>query len=320
MDFSNTWYVILAAFILDLIFGDPKHLPHPVRWMGNAIAVLEPSFRRLPFKPVISGSLFALCLILASWAAVAILVTLTATIHPLAAGVVQIVLIFFCLSTRSLHEAAKNVLAALRANNLPAARENVAEIVGRDAACLNEAGVARATVETVGENLVDGVIAPLFFAFIGGAPLAVAYKMVNTLDSMIGYRNKAYIDFGKAAARIDDVFNYIPARISVFFIALAAQVTRRKGMQTLAMAFDQGKNHLSPNSGYPEAAFASVLEVRLGGPSTYGGVQVSKPFIGEQFGEVATEDVKKASDLMLISAVLTLAVFWIVAAIFSTAG
>ncbi|MDD3082365.1 MAG: adenosylcobinamide-phosphate synthase CbiB [Desulfobacterales bacterium] len=320
MDFSNTWYVIPAAFILDLIFGDPKHLPHPVRWMGNAISVLEPSFRRLFSRPVVSGTLFALFLIFASWAAVAILVVLAAKIHPLAAGVVQLVLIFFCLSTRSLQQAAKNVLAALRAKDLSAARKNVAEIVGRDVAGLNEAGVARATVESVGENLVDGVIAPLFFAFIGGAPLAVAYKMVNTLDSMIGYRNKDYIEFGKAAARIDDVFNYIPARLSVFFIALAAQITRRKGMQTLAMAFEQGKNHISPNSGYPEAAFASVLEVRLGGPSAYGGAQVSKPFIGEQFGEVAVEDIKKASDLMMISAVLALVVFWIIAAVFSTAG
>ncbi len=168
MDFSNTWYVIPAAFILDLIFGDPQNLPHPVRWMGNAITVLEPSFRRLPFRPVISGSLFALFLILASWAAVAILVVLAAKIHPLAAGIIQLALIFFCLSTRSLQQAAKNVLTALRTNDLSAARKNVAEIVGRDVAGLNEADVARATVESVGENLVDGVITPLFFAFLGG--------------------------------------------------------------------------------------------------------------------------------------------------------
>ncbi len=135
---------------------------------------------------------------------------------------------------------------------------------------------------------------------------------------MIGYRNKDYIEFGKAAA-LSTTFSAI-FRLVFRFYPLAAQITRRKGMQTLAMAFDQGKNHLSPNSGYPEAAFASVLEVRLGGPSTYGGVQVSKPFIGEQFGEVATEDVKKASNLMMISAVLALVVFWVVAAIFSTAG
>ena len=168
--------------------------------------------------------------------------------------------------------------------------------------------ISRATVETVGENLVDGVISPLFYAAIGGAPLAMAYKMINTLDSMIGYKNDKYRDFGKLAARIDDVANFIPARLSIPVISLAAQIIDRKGVRTFQTALSEGANHTSPNAGYSEAAFAGALGIRLGGPNYYHGRIVSKPFLGIPFTQINSNHNKKACDLMLLSTLIWMVV------------
>jgi adenosylcobinamide-phosphate synthase len=163
-------------------------------------------------------------------------------------------------------------------------------------------------VETVGENLVDGVISPLLYAAIGGAPLAISYKMINTLDSMIGYKNDKYRDFGKLAARIDDVANFIPARLSIPIISIAAQIIDGKGVRTFQTALSEGANHTSPNAGYSEAAFAGALGVRLGGPNYYHGRLVSKPFLGIPFNPINRNHIKKACDLMLLSALIWMAV------------
>ncbi len=178
--------------------------------------------------------------------------------------------------------------------------------MGRDIDKYKENGLARATVETVAENLVDGVTAPLFFAAIGGAPLALAYKMTNTLDSMVGYKNETYQQFGKASAKIDDIFNYIPARLTAPFVALAAQILAGRGEQSLMTAVCEGANHASPNAGYPEAAFAGALAVKLNGPNYYKGKLVEKPFIGVRFGQSSPGHIKKACDLMILSSFLWL--------------
>ena len=194
----------------------------------------------------------------------------------------------------------------LMQNKVKQARQKVALVVGRDVDQYDEEEIARATVETVAENLVDGVIAPLFFAAVGGAPLAMAYKMTNTLDSMVGYKNETYFQFGKASARIDDLLNYIPSRVSVLVISLASWVLSGMGKRTLKIAVMEGAHHSSPNAGYAEAAFAGALAVKLNGPNQYAGKWVDKPYIGVRFGKSLPGHIKKACDLMLLSSLLWL--------------
>jgi adenosylcobinamide-phosphate synthase len=178
-------------------------------------------------------------------------------------------------------------------------------IVGRQTDTLDERGVTRACVETVAENFVDGFLSPLFFAVIGGVPLAIAYKMVNTLDSMVGYKNETYFYFGRASARTDDVANFIPARLSVLIISLgAALFSFNQGILAFKTGFSQGDLHKSPNAGYPEAAFSGALWVRLGGPSTYHGTRVEKPIIGRSFNDPEKGKIKQACDLMMLASFL----------------
>ncbi|MFP4582891.1 MAG: adenosylcobinamide-phosphate synthase CbiB [Desulfococcaceae bacterium] len=295
------------AFVLDLLIGDPDFRHHPIRYMGRAIEGLEPRFRRLPVSPMVAGGLMAGLLIAWTWAVVVLLLALAEVAHPSLATALEVVLIYFGISCGALRCAALAVLQPLRRGNLPEAREKLAMIVGRDVRNLDETGAARAAVETVAENLVDGVIAPLFFAAIGGAPLLMAYKMVNTLDSMIGYKNDQYREFGRIAAKIDDAANFIPARLSVAFIALAAHILNRRKEESLTIARRDGRRHASPNAGYPEAAFAGALEVRLGGPNIYHGNLVEKPWIGEEFGPVRPSHIPRATDLMVLSAALWVA-------------
>ncbi len=308
--------VIPCAFLADLVLGDPRWLPHPIRWMGKAIEKLEPRFRRLRLVPVQSGLLFAFALIGATWLLVSLVLWLAALIHPGLSLVLEILLVYFALSTRSLESAAMGVHAALVKGDLETAKKRLAMIVGRDVTDLPEAGVARAAVETVAENLVDGVVSPLFFAAIGGAPLAMAYKMVNTLDSMVGYKNSRYWEFGRAAAKIDDAANFLPARLSVPFIALAAQLLNRNGKRTFLTAMKEGEKHTSPNAGFPEAAFAGALGVWLGGPNIYGGQTVNKPVIGYRFGPANPDHIRQACHFMMLAASLWMFGAWISALIF----
>jgi len=296
--------ILPAAFLLDLILGDPQFLPHPIRWMGNAIELLEPAFRKISNNFVVSGTYFALFLITSAFAITFMIVVIAGKLHPVFGIVIEIVIIYWCISVRSLKQSAMEVGRSLLDNRIDKAKAKVSLIVGRDVEKLTEKGIVRATIETVSENLVDGVISPLFFAVIGGAPLAIAYKMVNTLDSMVGYKNEKYIDFGIAAARIDDIANFIPARLSVPIISLAAQILSRKGLNAFKTAVLEGKNHSSPNAGFPEASFAGALDVKLGGPNYYHGSLVHKPYIGKLFGEADIKHIKKACDLMMLSSVI----------------
>lgn len=297
-------YIIPAAFILDQIFGDPESLPHPVRWMGRSINTLEPRFRKFNVSLKTSGAILSIFLILMTWCLTLILVLSAQIIHPVLKTFIEIILIYYCISIRSLRDSAMEVYRLLNHGELGAAKKKLAFIVGRDVEKLSEQGVAMAAVETVAENLVDGVISPLFFAAIGGAPLAMAYKMVNTLDSMIGYKNEKYEQFGKAAARIDDFTNFIPARLSVPIITLAVQILSGKGRRAFKTAIKEGSNHTSPNAGYPEAAFAGGLGIKLGGPNYYGEQLVSKPYIGGKLEEAEMGHIKKACDIMMLSSLL----------------
>lgn len=316
MEWLTPWGILPAAFALDIMLGDPPHLPHPVRWMGQAIEKFEPSFRKLNVSLIISGALYAAALILGTWLLAFLVLAAAHRIHPLFRTLLDIILIYYCISIRSLEDAAMDVKQCLQRDRVQAAKKKVAMIVGRDIDNYQEDGLARATVETVAENLVDGVTAPLFFAAIGGAPLALAYKMTNTLDSMVGYRNQTYQQFGKASARIDDILNFIPARLSVPLIALAAQILAGCGMRSLKTAICEGANHASPNAGYPEAAFAGALALKLNGPNYYNGKLVEKPYIGVRFGQSSPGHIKKACDIMLLSSFLWLLVVWCAVIVF----
>ena len=306
MEWLSPWYILPAAFALDILLGDPPHLPHPVRWLGKAIEKLEPPFRRLRVNLIFSGALYAVVLILGTWLLTFLVLKAAYRVHPFFKTFLDIILIYYCISIRSLDDAAMEVKRCLQQQQVQAAKKKVAMIVGRDINNYKEDGLARATVETVAENLVDGVTAPLFFAAIGGAPLALAYKMTNTLDSMVGYKNDTYQHFGKASARIDDVLNYLPARLTVPVVALAAQILARRGKWSLMTAVCEGAHHASPNAGYPEAAFAGALALKLNGPNYYYGKLVDKPYIGVRFGQSSPGHIKKACDIMLLSSVLWL--------------
>jgi adenosylcobinamide-phosphate synthase len=305
-------FILPAAFVLDLILGDPKSFPHPIRWMGHSIIHLEPRFRKLPIHPVVSGFLFSFFLILSTFWICFSLVAFSCWIHPVLGFLMEIILVFYCISARSLRDAAMEVWKALQKPDLEKAKYKTSMIVGRDVTNLGQPGITRAAIETVAENLVDGVLSPIFFAALGGAPLAMAYKMVNTLDSMIGYKNETYIHFGKTSARIDDLCNFFPARISIPIVALSTQILWKNGTSAFRTALLEGKNHSSPNSGYPEAAFAGAFNIKLGGPNIYHGKLVSKPYIGINFGEATPPHIPKACRLMMVSSCISLLIFWLI--------
>ena len=285
-------------------------MPHPVRWMGKAIEEFEPVFRKIPGSRRLAGALFCAFFVVSTGVIAFGLLYLAQWIHPWLRFSLEVILIYFCISIHSLEGAAMEIHGLLLQNNVVDARKKVAMIVGRDVTQYDEEGISRAVVETVSENLVDGVISPLFFAVIGGAPLALMYKMVNTLDSMVGYKNEKYMDFGKASARLDDALNFVPARLSIPIIALATHILARKGRRCLKTAVLEGANHSSPNAGYPEAAFAGALTVKLNGPNYYNGKLVKKPYIGVRFGKTSITDIKKACDIMMLSSLLWLIIVW----------
>ena len=293
------WAALPTAFFLDLCLGDPSH-GHPVRLMGRAIVWAEPLCRRLPLSPLLAGACFASLLVLSTFALGLVVVTLAWLIHPFLGFLVECVLLFYCLSARSLAQAALEIQLLLRHGKVDMARIAVSQIVGRDVDQYDANDIARATVETVAENVVDGVLAPLFFAMLGGAPLALTYKMVNTLDSMVGYKNERYLLFGRFAARLDDAAGWLPARLGVAIICLAAAfLSGMSARQAWRTAIREGHHHSSPNAGFAEAAFAGALSRRLNGPNFYGGGLVDKPWLGANFAPVRRDDIFRACRLML---------------------
>lgn len=294
MEIAPFWYTLPMAFLLDLILGDPRWLPHPIRWMGKWIERWEPYFREFPCGLKASGCMFVLLLVFGTFVITWGVLFIAKAIHPSLYIIMQIVLIYYTLSVKSLRSAAMDIYITLKFDKLHEARGKLSHIVGRDVESLDVHGIMRSTVESVSENLVDGVISPLFFAAMGGAPLALAYKMINTLDSMIGYKDERYCSFGKFAAGLDDVANFIPARVSIPIISLAAMIIKGSGREAFITAIKGGRNHLSPNAGSPEAAFAVVLGIKLGGPSYYKGNLVNKPYIGTHLGDIEVEYIREA--------------------------
>ena len=288
---------LLIGWVLDLLFGDPQRLPHPVVWFGKAIAFCEHRFNRGSHRKL-KGAVIAIGLI------VGIFILTSFLISSFSHFLISAVLIFYCLAGTTLIREVRQVFLALD-RSLEEGRAQVARIVGRDTSDLSAQEVRTAALETLAENLSDGVIAPLFWLAVLGVPGMVAYKMVNTLDSMIGYKTERYKDFGCWAAHIDDVANYIPARLTALLMVLPhAVVSGQWSVFTFVRRY--GRMHASPNSGYPEAALAGILNCRFGGPHYYFGELFDKPFIGENDRELTTADMRKAVRVNRMAEVLAI--------------
>jgi adenosylcobinamide-phosphate synthase len=296
--------IIVSAYILDLIFGDPRRLPHPVRGIGWLIQRFEKLLRRFAKTPgteKIAGIMLVISVVLPVYALCLVLILSAASFSLYLGFAVSALMAYTTLAARALADSAQAVLSPLVNGDILRARKELSMIVGRDTEDLDEKEVVRAVVETVAENASDGVVAPLFYMALGGPALAMAYKAVNTLDSMVGYKNARYINFGRAAARLDDAANFIPARITAVLICFASNLFslfNSAFQRPWRVMLRDGRNHPSPNSGYPEAAMAGALGVRLGGQSTYGGRPGPKPFIGNGPPVRDKKDVEKSVRLM----------------------
>lgn len=302
-------YQVLCAFGLDLLLGDPRWLPHPVRLIGYFAQALESPLRRAIRNPRTAGIAAALTVIGVTAAASWTLLRVAAWAHPAAGTLASILILYTTLAGRDLAHHAMNVYRALKNGDLAEARRRVSWMVGRDTAGLDEAGVVRAAVESVAENTVDGVTAPLFYAVFFGPVGAMAYKAASTLDSTFGYRNERYIQFGWASARIDDVANCIPARLTLPLIALAAALLRLHAAGAWRIGLRDRRKHASPNSGIPESAMAGALGVQLGGLLHRKGKPVEMPRLGDPLTPLARFHIPSVAALMLLTAGLAAAAF-----------
>ncbi|MCE7040846.1 adenosylcobinamide-phosphate synthase CbiB [Dyadobacter sp. CY312] len=277
---------LLIGYVLDLLIGDPDNWPHPVRVFGNLIAYFEKKLNRNSGR-FMKGAVLAIALVLVVFSFFT-LINLWLINLEWPFMIVNGVFVWYGLANKSLITEGKNVFLALESGGIEAGRKRLSRIVGRDTSQLTPQQIHIAVLETMSENLSDGVIAPLFFFAIGGVPGMMAYKMINTMDSMLGYRNERYEKFGKFAARLDDVANFIPSRLTAFLMVLVT--FSRKGFQFI---FRYGHKHKSPNAGYPEAALAGILGCRFGGPNIYHGVVVDKPFIGETDRDIKPDEIRQ---------------------------
>jgi adenosylcobinamide-phosphate synthase len=290
--------IVLAAVLLDLLLGDPRWLPHPVVLIGRLIAALEKGLRRIVQNERVGGVLLLVLTVGITCGVVLVVIKGAYAASPYVGFAVAVLLSWTCLAARSLHLESRLVADALARGELTEARGCLSFIVGRDTEGLDAPEIWRATVETVAENTSDGVIAPLFYLILGGPPLALAYKAVNTLDSMVGYRNERYLRFGWASARCDDLLNFIPARLTGLLMVAVAPLIGLSARAAWRVMRRDGRNHSSPNSGIPEAAAAGALGVRLGGTNIYSGVSVTKPTIGEPMQPLSLTAYQGAVRLM----------------------
>ena len=301
---------IWIAYILDLIFGDPQNIIHPVQIIGKIISLgekillKEKSGSRYKFFAGIILNIFV----------VSITYGLTCLIYKSSkiSGVftlIEIYLMYTVFSVNSLAREGNRVYNILKEGNIEKARKDLSYLVSRDTETMDEKMIIRSTMETISENTVDGIVAPMFYMFLGGLPLAMTYKAINTLDSMVGYKNERYMDFGKFSAKIDDVANFIPARITGFLIVAASMILRYNYKNSLKMFIRDRKNHSSPNSAHAEASVAGALGVQFGGRVSYFGKEADKPTIGDKIKDFELEDIKKNIKIMYITSFLSLAIF-----------
>lgn len=309
-------FAFIAGFVLDLLIGDPHFIPHPVRLIGSLISFLDKrlncdakyniSEKKLNLIKYKRGMLLAFTVIFATFAMSVIIIVAAYSINLYAGVIVEAVMTWQILATKCLRVESMRVYDALRTDGVDAGRKAVSMIVGRDTSVLDAAGVTRAAVETIAENTSDGVIAPMLYTAIGGPVLGFVYKAVNTMDSMLGYKNDKYMYFGRFAARLDDVVNFIPARISAYLMIAAAFIGGRQfdGKNAYRIFKRDRFNHASPNSAQTESVCAGALRVQLAGDAVYFGKLVKKKYIGDGLREIEYEDIKRANRLMYITAFL----------------
>lgn len=309
-------FAFIAGFVLDLLIGDPHFIPHPVRLIGSLISFCDKrlncdagyniSEKKLNLIKYKRGMLLAFTVIFATFAMSVIIIVAAYSINLYAGIIAEAVMTWQILATKCLRVESMRVYDALRTDGVDAGRRAVSMIVGRDTSVLDAAGVTRAAVETIAENTSDGVIAPMLYTAIGGPVLGFVYKAVNTMDSMLGYKNDKYIYFGRFAARLDDVVNFIPARISAYLMIAAAFIGGRQfdGKNAYRIFKRDRFNHASPNSAQTESVCAGALRVQLAGDAVYFGKLVKKKYIGDGLREIEYEDIKRANRLMYITAFL----------------
>lgn len=309
-------FAFIAGFVLDLLIGDPHFIPHPVRLIGSFISFLDKrlncdagyniSEKKLNLIKYKRGMLLAFTVIFATFAMSVIIIVAAYSINLYAGVIAEAVMTWQILATKCLRVESMRVYDALRTDGVDAGRRAVSMIVGRDTSVLDAAGVTRAAVETIAENTSDGVIAPMLYTAIGGPVLGFVYKAVNTMDSMLGYKNDKYMYFGRFAARLDDVVNFIPARISAYLMIAAAFIGGRHfdGKNAYHIFKRDRFNHASPNSAQTESVCAGALRVHLAGDAVYFGKLVKKKYIGDGLREIEYEDIKRANRLMYITAFL----------------
>jgi adenosylcobinamide-phosphate synthase len=302
-----TAFEISAAYLVDLLLGDPPGYPHPVRLIGQTISLLEKKslqWAHTPWTQRLSGVIMAATIVsgagLLTWA----IIRMAGWVHPVFSSVVSIFFAYTTLATRSLYDEPKKVIRALEQGNLPLAQKQVGFLVGRDTDHLDEKEICRALIETVSENTSDGIVAPLFYLLIGGSPLAMAYKALNTLDSMVGYRSDRYRYLGWASARGDDVANFVPSRLTALLFVLSSIILRKSWRGAWRATWRDGRKNPSPNSGYPEAAMAGALGVQLGGKNFYFGRVEEKPLIGEPERPIDRNVAKESLRLMIVNSLI----------------
>ena len=296
--------VIIGAVLLDLAVGDPQWLPHPVVAIGRLIHFLDQKLRQIRLNERVAGILLLVLVVGCSAGCTWLLLKVLSSTFPLIGWLAAVLISATCLASRSLHTESARVASALLANDLPTARHFLSYIVGRDTEHLDEPEIWRAVVETVAENTSDGIIAPLFWLTVGGPIAAIGYKAVSTLDSMVGYKTARYLQFGWASARMDDVLNYIPSRLSALLLIISAPCAGCSMYDAARITMRDRLNHPSPNSGHPEAAAAGALGVRLGGEARYQGVLSLKEHIGDPLRPIDARTYRSMIKLMYISTLL----------------
>jgi adenosylcobinamide-phosphate synthase len=307
--------IFFGAYIVDLIIGDPHRFPHPVVIIGKFVRFLERGMGGFIDKKK-AGIILWFTVVIPVYFITLGIVEGCFFINPLFGMIISVFLASLTLATKSLYDESKVVLNALNRGDMEEARKRLSMIVGRDTKDLNKEEILRAVIETVSENLSDGILAPMFYLTLGGVPLAMAYKAINTLDSMVGYKNAGYRDIGCFSAKMDDMANLIPARLTGFIIIFSAFILRLNWRDSWRIMRRDGRNHSSPNSGISEAAVAGSLGIQLGGENRYFGEIVRKPTISDKIKEIDKRDIKKAWVIMFTSsflmAVVCLSVLWMI--------
>lgn len=307
---------LVMGYILDLIFGDPYWMPHPVRFIGNLISILEKVIRRFMPKTkrgeYIGGIILTVMVVSISMVIPLVIILMAKSINTYLALTVETFMCYQILATKSLKVESMKVYDELEKNDLPSARKAVSMIVGRDTKDLTFSGVAKAAVETVAENTSDGIIAPMIFIAIGGAPMGFFYKAINTMDSMVGYKNEKHMNFGRFAAKLDDVVNYLPARISAYQMILSSFFLRYDYKNAFKIYKRDRYNHASPNSAQTESVCAGALDVQLAGNAYYFGKLYEKPTIGDNIREINYDDIKKANRLLYCTSFISIVIISII--------